>query len=611
MNKIQKLPDHIANQIAAGEVIQRPASVIKELMENSIDAGATSVHVNIKDAGKTLIQIIDDGVGMGSSDAILCFERHATSKITKADDLFNLATKGFRGEALASIAAISHVELRTKRSEDSTGHLVRIEGSRITEQNETVCPNGTQFEIKNLFYNVPARRNFLKSDKVEFGHITDEFIRVALAHPSVAFKLTHNGSILYDLRDAVLRKRIIDILGKNTNDRLVPIEESTDIVQLKGFVLKPEFSKKSRGEQFLFVNDRFFKSTYFNHAITRAYDGLLKEGYFPSYFIYMDVNPQRIDVNVHPTKTEIKFEEEKLIYSILVSSIRQALGKFNIAPSLDFDRETSFDLPLSMKDQPAYEPEIKVNTEYNPFQETSSSSTSSGSSSKNYTSAIKSAGFGKEMNFDQKDWENFYSIKEEETVVQNCQISDLFTDDISYIVKGNYLVIPAENGFLMIHARRAYEQVIFSDSMKRFILRPLNAQTLLFPTEIEVSRSQSSLIEENINLLRQLGFELELTEETLSLTAVPEFLEEETIRPCMEEILGTLEFEDPTEKDLAQGVLATVAKSAAMKKLDLQNKEHTKRLIQQLFECDQYIHTVDGRRIIVEMNMEEIGNKFN
>ncbi|TNF00679.1 MAG: DNA mismatch repair endonuclease MutL, partial [Bacteroidetes bacterium] len=393
MNKIQKLPDHIANQIAAGEVIQRPASVIKELMENSIDAGATAVHVNIKDAGKTLIQIIDDGIGMGSSDAILCFERHATSKITKADDLFNLATKGFRGEALASIAAISHVELRTKRSEDATGHLVRIEGSKITEQNETVCPNGTQFEIKNLFFNVPARRNFLKSDKVEFGHITDEFIRVALAHPAVAFKLTHNGSVLYDLRDAVLRKRIVDILGKNTNDRLVPIEESTDIVQLKGFVLKPEYSKKSRGEQYLFVNDRFFKSTYFNHAITRAYDGLLKEGYFPSYFIYMDVNPQRIDVNVHPTKTEIKFEEEKLIYSILVSSIRQALGKFNIAPSLDFDRETSFDLPVSMKDQPAYEPEIKVNPEYNPFKTTSSSSTNSGSSSKNYTSAIKSAGF--------------------------------------------------------------------------------------------------------------------------------------------------------------------------------------------------------------------------
>lgn len=611
MNKIQKLPDHIANQIAAGEVIQRPASVIKELMENSIDAGATAVHVNIKDAGKTLIQIIDDGIGMGSSDAILCFERHATSKITKADDLFNLATKGFRGEALASIAAISHVELRTKRSEDATGHLVRIEGSKITEQNETVCPNGTQFEIKNLFFNVPARRNFLKSDKVEFGHITDEFIRVALAHPAVAFKLTHNGSVLYDLRDAVLRKRIVDILGKNTNDRLVPIEESTDIVQLKGFVLKPEYSKKSRGEQYLFVNDRFFKSTYFNHAITRAYDGLLKEGYFPSYFIYMDVNPQRIDVNVHPTKTEIKFEEEKLIYSILVSSIRQALGKFNIAPSLDFDRETSFDLPVSMKDQPAYEPEIKVNPEYNPFKTTSSSSTNSGSSTKNYTSAIRSAGFGKETNFDHKDWENFYSIKEEESIVHNSQISTLFSDDITYVVKGNYIIVPSENGFFMIHARRAYEQVIFSDSMQRFILRPLNAQALLFPIEIEVSRSQRTLIEENINLLRQLGFELEISEETFSLTAVPEFLEEETIRPCIEEILGTLEYEDPSEKDLAQGVLATVAKSAAMKKIDLQNKEHTKHLIQQLFECDHYIHTSDGRRIIVEMNMEEIGNKFN
>lgn len=607
-NKIHKLPDHIANQIAAGEVIQRPASVIKELMENAIDAGATVIQVNIKDAGKTLIQIIDDGVGMTPTDAVTCFERHATSKISKADDLFNLVTKGFRGEALASIAAISHVELKTKRAEDETGTYIRIEGSKIIEKQEIVCQDGTQFEIKNLFYNVPARRNFLKSDKVEFGHISEEFIRVALAHPAIAFKLTHNGTVLFDLKDAVLRKRIVDVLGKNTNDRLVPIEESTDIVGLKGFVLKPEYSKKTRGEQFFFVNDRFFKSSYFNHAITKAFEGLLKDGYFPSYFLYMQVDPQKIDVNVHPTKTEIKFEEEKFIYSILISSIRQALGKFNIAPTLDFERETSFDLPLSMKDQPVVEPEIKVNSNYNPFN--TSGRSSSGSSGNNYTSAIKSAGFGKEVAFDQKDWENFYEIKEEEIVEKN-ELAKLFIEDANYVVRGNYIITPSDDGFYMIHARRAFEQIVFSDSVNRFILKPLNAQTLLFPTEIELSLTQRTLISDHTSLLRQLGFEITLDENILNVSAVPDFLEEETIRPCLDEILGTLEFEDPTHQDIARGVLAAVAKSAAMKKLDLQNKEQTKQLLRQLFECEQYLFTNDGRKIIVELSLEELGNKFN
>lgn len=607
-NKIHRLPDHIANQIAAGEVIQRPASVIKELMENSIDAGATNVQVVIKDAGKTLIQIIDNGIGMNGSDAVLCFERHATSKIKNADDLFNLATKGFRGEALASIAAIAHVELKTKRSEDTTGTFIRIEGSKITEQSEVVCPVGTQFEIKNLFFNVPARRNFLKSDKIEFNHITDEFIRVALAHPSISFKLSHNGTVLYDLKDAVLRKRVVEVLGKNTNDRLVPIEEQTDIVDLKGFILKPEFAKKTRGEQFLFVNDRYFKSTYFNHAITKAYDGLLKEGHFPSYFLYMQVDPKKIDVNVHPTKTEIKFEEEKFIYSILVSSIRQALGKFNIAPTLDFDRETSFDLPLSMRDKDVIEPEIKVDVTYNPFHTARSSS--GGSGLKNHSEAISSHGFGKEQSFSQKDWENFYTIKEEEGIEQN-ELEKLFTEDLNWVTKGNYIIAPSAHGFYVIHARRAYEQVVYTESVNKFILKPLNSQTLLFPTVIEISKTQAGLIEDKRSLINQLGFVFTLNDQHVEITAVPEFLEEETIRPCIEEILGTLEYDDPTQNDIAQGVLANMAKAAAMKKLDLANTNYIKGLISQLFNCENYLYTRDGRKIILEIGLEELSNKFN
>eukprot|EP00353_Schmidingerella_taraikaensis_P012280 CAMPEP_0185571096 /NCGR_PEP_ID=MMETSP0434-20130131/3146_1 /TAXON_ID=626734 ORGANISM="Favella taraikaensis, Strain Fe Narragansett Bay" /NCGR_SAMPLE_ID=MMETSP0434 /ASSEMBLY_ACC=CAM_ASM_000379 /LENGTH=422 /DNA_ID=CAMNT_0028186347 /DNA_START=338 /DNA_END=1603 /DNA_ORIENTATION=+ len=413
---IKLLPDNIANQIAAGEVIQRPASVVKELLENSIDAGATRIDVNIKDSGKTLIQVVDNGQGMSAGDALLCFERHATSKVRKAEDLFALATKGFRGEALASIAAIAHVQMNTKLENSELGRTILIEGSEIKTNEDAAVPQGTSFEIKNLFFNVPARRNFLKSEKVEFGHISDEFERVSLAHPGIQFTLHHNGNELYNLPATTLRKRIVDVLGKKSNDRMVPIEESTEIVEMKGFVLKPEFARKTRGEQFFFVNDRFFKSHYFNHAITKAFEGLIAEKSFPGYFLYLNVDPAKIDVNVHPTKTEIKFEEEKFIYSILLSSVRQALGKYNIAPTLDFERETSFDIPHSMHSQPAVEPQIAVNPEFNPFKSTSSK-TSAGSTGKtrdNFSQAIKSEGFGTQE-AKHEDWENFYEIKEEKT----------------------------------------------------------------------------------------------------------------------------------------------------------------------------------------------------
>ncbi len=405
---IQLLPDNIANQIAAGEVIQRPASVVKELVENAIDAGADKISVNIKDAGKTLIQVVDNGGGMSASDAELCFERHATSKVRKAEDLFALTTKGFRGEALASIAAIAHVSLKTKRVENETGTKIEIEGSKINLKEDVVCPQGTSFEVKNLFYNVPARRNFLKKDSTEFNRIQDEFERVALAHPSIHFTLNHNDSEIYNLPPAVLRKRIVNVLGNNTNDRLVPIDESTDIVTLKGFVLKPEHARKTRGDQFFFVNDRYFKSSYFNHAVTKAFDGLLKTGTYPGYFLYLDVNPEKIDVNVHPTKTEIKFEEERFIYSILLSSIRLALGKYNIAPTLEFNQESSFDLPHSMKKQTPIEPTIKVDKAYNPFNTSArSSSTNKGNPNENFSKAINQHGFGN-IESTQEDWKNHH-----------------------------------------------------------------------------------------------------------------------------------------------------------------------------------------------------------
>ncbi len=611
---IQLLPDHIANQIAAGEVIQRPASVIKELMENSMDAGASRIDVNIKDAGKTLIQVVDNGKGMGSDDAEKCFERHATSKVRKADDLFSLATKGFRGEALASIAAIAHVTLKTKQTDKDTGTQIRIEGSSINAKEEAVMPDGTSFEVKNLFYNVPARRNFLKSDNVEFKHIQEEFERIVLAHPEVEFSLTHNGQEIHNLNAGVLRKRIVDVLGKKSNDRLVPIEENTDIVDLKGFVLKPEFAKKTRGEQYLFVNDRFFKSSYFNHALNKAFEGLLREKTFPGYFLYMDVDPSKIDVNVHPTKTEIKFEEEKFIYSILLSSVRQALGKYNISPTLDFEQETSFDVPISMRTQPAVEPTIRVNEGYNPFKSTSTSprSTGTGKSKENYSSGIQKQGFGTER-ASTEEWQNFYEIKEEETpeeVVDNTLIEEDLLPTKQYLLKGNYLLSPSKSGFLVIHVRRAIEQIVYSDVIKSFIINPIPAQKLLFPVEYEASKKEIIAWNENTSMLTQLGFESSIENEILSISAIPSVLEEESIERAIEGILETVAHKTVDKGDLAHELVSKIAAAASMKKINLSSKEAMEALVEQLFQCENHMFSPRNKKIIETLDITTIDQKF-
>ncbi|MGG5505232.1 MULTISPECIES: DNA mismatch repair endonuclease MutL [unclassified Myroides] len=366
-NSIRLLPDHVANQIAAGEVVQRPASVVKELVENAVDAEATEIKLVLKDAGKTLIQVIDNGKGMNETDARMAFERHATSKISKAEDLFSLHTKGFRGEALASIAAIAHVDLKTcLRGSELGTHLI-MEGSKVVTQEVAVTPPGTVFSVKNLFFNIPARRNFLKSDNVEFRNIVDEFERITLVHPDISFTLIHNGSEVFNLPSSNLRQRIVNVFGAKTNEKLVPIEEITEIVTIRGFIGKPEFAKKSRGEQFFFVNDRFIRSGYLHHSVLAAYEGLLKDGTHPTYFIYLSVPTNSIDINIHPTKTEIKFDDEQALYSILRSSIKHSLGQFNVAPVLDFQRDEGLDVPYEFKDREAETPLIEIDTHYNPF----------------------------------------------------------------------------------------------------------------------------------------------------------------------------------------------------------------------------------------------------
>lgn len=607
MSIIQLLPDNIANQIAAGEVIQRPASVVKELVENAIDAGATKIDVVIKDAGKTLIQIIDNGFGMDHDDAVLCFERHATSKVRSASDLFHLNTKGFRGEALASIAAIAHVELQTKKESEETGTSISIEGSKISKDEPCVCPAGTRFDIKNLFFNVPARRNFLKSDQVEMRHITEEFERVAFAHPDIAFSLTHNEKEIYNLNPVILRKRVVDILGKNTNDRLVPIEESTDIVSLKGFVLKPEHARKTRGEQFFFVNDRFFKSTYFNNAITRAFEGLIKDRSYPSYFIYLNVDPQKIDVNVHPTKTEIKFEEEKFIYSILYSSIKQALGKYNIAPTLDFEQETSFDVPNDVRRSTPVEPTVNVDPTYNPFVSTQRSSSYT---PKDHSPAMNAQGFGQEK-AKQEDWENFYEITEDTTdeiITEELDLDDKSTSQ--FITKGSYILSPSKNGFLLIHAKRAMQQIVYNEISKSFIYNSLESQKLLFPLEVEASKIELEAWSENESLIKQLGFEGEANEDTLQISAVPSIMEENGMTESIQELLEVLVHTDIEQSDISNSLINTLSYSASQRKLDLNSDEKIQSLIDQLFACENHTYTNSGLKIMEQITIEELANKL-
>jgi DNA mismatch repair protein MutL len=604
---IKLLPDHIANQIAAGEVIQRPASVVKEMVENAIDAGATKIQVFIKDAGKTLIQIIDNGDGMNESDAILCFERHATSKVANADDLFALKTKGFRGEALASIAAISHVTLKTRQASSETGTLLEIEGSKIVSNDQTVCSVGTSFEVKNLFYNVPARRNFLKSENVEFNHIKDEFERIVFAHPEIAFTLKHNDTEIYQLNPAILRKRIVDILGRNSNDKLVPIEETTEIVELKGYIGKPEFSKKTRGEQFLFVNNRFFKDTYFNHALNKAFDGLLPSKHFASYFLYLTVDPSKIDVNVHPTKTEIKFEEDRLIYSIIFSSVRQALGKYNIAPTLDFERETSFDLPFEMRNMPATEPQVKVNPFYNPFQ--SNTATSGASKGNQFTKAIHSEGFGTK-DIRKADWDAFYAIEEEEKSNNSLIEADHSSFEMNdFLFKGRYLITTGATGILLIDIPRAFERIIYDELMAKFIGNPIASQKLLFPIEKEFSSAEIAEWESNTILLGRFGFEWKFDKNMIVIEAVPAVLQEESIHDCIDTVLAKIAFQDIDKGEIAHALVLSIASSVGKTK-KINNSVAARDLMEQLFLCPEHAITAEGKRVMQTISLDELSKRF-
>lgn len=614
---IQLLPDHVANQIAAGEVVQRPASVVKELLENAIDAKASDIKLIVKDAGKTLIQVIDNGIGMSVTDARMCFERHATSKIRIAEDLFELITKGFRGEALASIAAIAHVELKTKQDQEELGHHIIIEGSKFVSQEVAVLPKGTSFLVKNLFFNIPARRNFLKSEAVEMRHIFDEFQRVALAHPNIYFTLIHNGSETYNLPSSNYRQRIVNLLGGKTNEKLVPVSEDTEIVKISGFVGKPEYAKKSRSEQFFFVNDRFIKSGYLHHAIMSAFDGLLKEGNQPSYFLYLDVPPHTIDINIHPTKTEIKFDDEQALYAILRSAIKHSLGQFNVAPVLDFERDPNLDTPYEYKDKDSHSPTIQVNANYNPFAEEKPVKASSNSyaSSGNYAKK-ETAGSWESLYVDlRKDTAEVESISFESEEVTGSFFESKeveTTTSRTYQIHKKYIVSSIKSGMLVVDQNKAHQRILYEQYLTNITVKHASSQQLLFPLELYFSREEIQFIKELQPSLENTGFIFEqIKEDSIQIGGIPVSIQESEVSILLEELINGLQNDIPESTfSLNDGIAKTMAKSLAVKTGSYLTEIEQENLVNGLFACKDPNVSPFNKPTFITISVEDLDKKF-
>lgn len=602
---IRLLPDSVANQIAAGEVIQRPASAVKELLENSVDAGASKIQLIIEDAGKLLIQVIDDGKGMSENDARMCFERHATSKIENADQLFAIKTKGFRGEAMASIAAVAQVEMKTRTADNPIGIQLNIAASKVQNQEACQTPKGTSICVKNLFFNVPARRNFLKSNQVETRHIMDEFTRVALAHTSIEMSLHHDSDEIFHLRSGKLRQRIVDLFGKGFNEKLVPISEETSIARIEGFVGKPEFARKKRGEQFFFVNDRFIRSGYLNHAISTAYDELLQDKMHPAYFIFFTVDPSFIDINIHPTKTEIKFEDEKSIYAILRSAVRQSLGKYNIAPTIDFNQEMSINFPPPPKDVRIYQPKLPVKN--------SSGSVSAKGAHSAAMINTRTEGWSKQPDSDwQKLYEGLESIPQETTTVQSSLAVGDDVDKRPIQIHGKYILSSIRSGTIIIDQKRAHERIIFEQIIQTLALQQTPKQQQLFPINIELSSADSKTLNSILEEVKLLGMEIEpFGKNAFVVQGLATYIDENTVKDVIDEILeeygnsGNLKPSKRKEK-MAQ---AMARKTAISYGKALQQEEMT-QLIDELFACDLPYTAPNGKPTLITLGLDELEKRF-
>lgn len=616
---IQLLPDHVANQIAAGEVVQRPASVVKELIENAVDAKATEIKLIVKDAGKTLIQVIDNGSGMNVTDARLCFERHATSKIRHAEDLFALHTKGFRGEALASIAAVAHVELKTKQEQEELGIHIIIEGSKLVTQDVAVLPKGTSFLVKNLFFNIPARRNFLKSDNVELKHIIDEFERVALAHPNISFTMISNGSEVFNLPSSNYRQRIVNIFGGKTNEKLVPVTEETEILKISGFVGKPEFSKKNRSEQFFLVNDRFIKSPFLHHAIMSAYEGLLKDNNQPSYFLYLEVPPHTIDINIHPTKTEVKFDDEQALYAILRSTVKHSLGMFNVAPVLDFERDATLDVPYHYKDKVLDTPIIQVDSTFNPFAvETEPKKSYSSASSSSSVSYAKNT-------ISQPSWESLYTdLKQDTFEVASVSFenevvaSKLFDEEIvesqtlMYQFNRKYIIKSMKSGLLVIHQNRAHQRILYEQFLTNITVHHASSQQLLFPLEIQFSREEMMYLKEIQPNLEGIGFAFEkMGLDVAVISGLPAQIADTEVNSILYDLIYNLQENLPEDSfSLTDSISKFMAKSVAVKTGKYLNTAELENIVNGLFACKDPNVSPFNKPIFITLTTEDLDKRF-
>ncbi len=616
---IKLLPDHVANQIAAGEVVQRPASVVKELLENAIDAGSKAIKLIIKNGGKTLIQVVDDGLGMSETDARLSFERHATSKITRAEDLFQLSTKGFRGEALASIAAIAHVEMQTKLADAEVGTHLKIEGSKLIFQEVSAVAKGTSMAVKNLFFNIPARRNFLKSDTVELRHITDEFHRVALAHPQIAFHYYVNGSELFGLPISNLRQRIVHIFGSKANQKLVPVGEDTQVVKISGFINKPAFAKKSRGEQFFFVNNRFIKSPYLHHAVVSAFEGLVKPDSHPGYFLYLEVDPASIDINIHPTKTEVKFDDEHTLYAILRSAVKHSLGQFHVAPSIDFDADPNLETPYAYKNKGVELPKVTVDAGFNPFSE----SKSEGVATKSYQRASKSDNGG-------QAWESLYvgleSKMGKDEAFSSLQFeSDTITGSIfdgqsepmestakTFQLRRKYIVTTIKSGMVVIDQSRAHQRVLYEKFLRNSTIKQAVSQQLLFPLSLSFSRADIVVLKEIKDTLNAVGFVFDaMEEESVSVSGVPLLVAESEVGMVLDQLIADCQ-QELTDANFSQtDILSkTLAKTLAVKTGEILESASQLALVNDLFACKEPLVSPFHKPVYVTITENEIDKKF-
>lgn len=598
---IKLLPDVIANQIAAGEVVQRPASAVKELLENAVDAGATKIQLIVKDAGKTWIQVIDNGCGMSDTDARMSFERHATSKIRTPDDLFQIRTMGFRGEALASIAAVAQVELRSRRTENKVGTQIIIEGGEIISQEPVSAPEGTSITVKNLFYNVPARRNFLKSNTAETRHIIDEFQRVALAHPHIAFTFHHNGAELFHLKEGNLRQRVVAVFGNPYNERLVPIEENTTVLKIYGFIGKPETAKKLRGEQFIFVNNRFIKSHYLHHAIVTAYDEMIASDAHPLYTLFLEIDPARIDVNVHPTKHEIKFEDEKIVYTFVHTAVKHSLGKYSVTPTLDFDQETAFSRMNTHLESTNHQPSAPLQAASATIHETVKTAPS------DYWKGLyedvkqnRQSIYTIPSRWEQEEKELFKKEEENETI------------PVAFQIHNQYILSQIKSGYIIADQQAVHERVLYEQYVNYLSGRKINSQQQLFPVQVSVSNADALLLNDLLDDFKLLGFDIHPFGGTTYVihSAPPEVLSGQE-RIVLEEILDQFKQSGQELKHNKRESLArSMAKLNSIKRGKTLSEKECRHLLDELFACENPYYTPEGKPTFITYSLKDLEQQF-